>query len=95
LVFSIQKLKTAHGWGANAVRSHVSISASPFPVRRAYDLLQFDDVRRKTKFIAAKIVPNTSNRGITPGPKLMASPIIHNKTASVKIVQNTTLLLNG
>jgi hypothetical protein len=55
----------------------------------------FDDVRRKTKFIAVKIVPNTTSRGITPGPKLTASPIIHRRMASVKIVQNTTLLLNG
>jgi hypothetical protein len=40
-------------------------------------------------FIAVKIVPNIRSRGITPGPKLTASTIIHNKIASVKIVQNT------
>jgi hypothetical protein len=45
--------------------------------------------------MAAKIVPNTINRGMTPGPKLAASPTIHNKMASVKIVQNTALLLGG
>jgi len=56
---------------------------------------QFDDVRRNAKFMAAKIVPNTKSRGITPGPKLAASPTIHSRTASVKIVQNTTLLLSG
>ena len=55
---------------------------------------QFDDVRRKARFMATKIVPSTSNRGITPGPKLMASPIIHKRMASVKIVQNTALLLS-
>jgi hypothetical protein len=55
---------------------------------------QFDDVRRKAKFMAIKIVPSTSNRGITPGPKVMASPIIHKRMASVKIVQNTALLLS-
>jgi hypothetical protein len=43
--------------------------------------------------MAAKIVPNTSSRGITPGPKFAASPIIQSNTASVKIVQNTALLL--
>jgi hypothetical protein len=42
--------------------------------------------------MAAKIVPNTSNRGITPGPKLAARPIIHKRMANVKIVQNTALL---
>jgi hypothetical protein len=56
---------------------------------------QFDDVRRNTKFMAAKIVPNTRRRGITPGPKLAASPTIQSRMASVKIVQNTALLLNG
>jgi hypothetical protein len=45
--------------------------------------------------MAAKIVPNTSRRGITPGPKLAASPIIHSRMANVKIIQNTALLLNG
>jgi hypothetical protein len=45
--------------------------------------------------MAAKIVPNTRSRGITPGPKLAASPTIHSRMASVKIVQNTALLLNG
>jgi len=42
--------------------------------------------------MAAKIVPNTSSRGITPGPKLAANPIIHSRMANVKIVQNTALL---
>ena len=56
---------------------------------------QFDDVRRNTKFMAAKIVPNTRRRGITPGPKLAASPTIHSRMASVKIVQNTVLLQMG
>jgi hypothetical protein len=56
---------------------------------------QFDDVRRNAKFMAAKIVPKTSNRGITPGPKLVANPTIQSRMASVKIVQNKTLLLNG
>jgi hypothetical protein len=42
--------------------------------------------------MAAKIVPNTSSRGITPGPKLAASPTIHSRMANVKIVQNTALL---
>jgi hypothetical protein len=55
-------------------------------------LYQFDEVRRKAKFMAAKIVPNTSSRGITPGPKLAASPTIHSRMANVKIVQNTALL---
>jgi hypothetical protein len=32
---------------------------------------------------------------MTPGPKLAANPIIHSRIASVKIVQNTALLLNG
>ncbi len=32
---------------------------------------------------------------MTPGPKLVANPIIHSRIASVKIVQNTALLLNG
>jgi len=45
--------------------------------------------------MAAKIVPNTRSRGITPGPKLAASPTIHSRMANVKIVQNTALLLNG
>jgi hypothetical protein len=39
--------------------------------------------------MAAKTVPNTSSRGITPGPKLAASPIIHSRMANVKIIQNT------
>jgi hypothetical protein len=56
---------------------------------------QFDEVRRNAKFIAVKIVPSTRSRGITPGPKLAASPIIHNRMASVKIVQNTALLLRA
>src|SRR5438270_5113385 len=56
---------------------------------------QFDDVRRNATFMAAKTVPKTNNRGITPGPKLMASPIIHSRMAKVKIVQNTALLPNG
>jgi hypothetical protein len=51
-------------------------------------------MRRKAKFIAVKIVLSTRSRGITPGPKLAASPTIHNRMASVKIVQNTALLLN-
>jgi len=55
-------------------------------------LYQFDEVRRKAKFMAAKIVPKIKSRGITPGPKLAASPIIHNRMANVKIVQNTALL---
>jgi len=45
--------------------------------------------------MAAKIVPSTNNRGITAGPKLAASPTIHSRMASVKIVQNTALLLSG
>jgi hypothetical protein len=45
--------------------------------------------------MAAKIVPNTKSRGITPGPKLAASPTIQSRTANVKIVQNTALLPNG
>jgi hypothetical protein len=45
--------------------------------------------------MAAKIVPKTSNRGITPGPKLVANPTIQSRMPSVKIVQNKTLLLNG
>ncbi len=45
--------------------------------------------------MAAKIVPNTRSRGITPGPKLAANPTIHSRMANVKIVQNTALLLNG
>jgi hypothetical protein len=45
--------------------------------------------------MAAKIVPKISNRGITPGPKLVANPTIQRRTARVKIVQNKTLLLNG
>jgi hypothetical protein len=44
--------------------------------------------------MAAKIVPKTSNRGITPGPKLVANPTIQSRMASVKIVQNTALLPN-
>jgi len=56
--------------------------------------LQFNDLRRKAKFIAAKMVPNTSRRGITPDPKAAARAIIHSTIASVKIVQNTALLLN-
>jgi hypothetical protein len=56
--------------------------------------LQFNDLRRKAKFIAAKTVPNTSRRGITPGPKAAARATIHSRIASVKIVQNTALLLN-
>ena len=42
--------------------------------------------------MAAKIVPKIRSRGTTPGPKLAASPIIHNRMANVKIVQNTALL---
>jgi len=53
---------------------------------------QFDEVRRKAKFMAAKIVPNIRSRGTTPGPKLAASPTIHSRMANVKIVQNTALL---
>jgi hypothetical protein len=55
---------------------------------------QFDDVRRKAKFIAVKIVPSIRSRGITLGPKLAARPTIHSRMANVKIVQNTALLLN-
>jgi hypothetical protein len=53
---------------------------------------QFDEVRRKAKFMAAKIVPNIKSRGITPRPKLAANPTIHSRMANVKIVQNTALL---
>jgi hypothetical protein len=56
--------------------------------------LQFNDLRRKATFIAAKIVPNTTRRGATPGPKAAARATIHSTIATVKIVQNTTLLLN-
>jgi hypothetical protein len=51
-------------------------------------------MRRKAKFIAVKIVPSTRRRGITPGPKLAATPTIHSRMANVKIVLNTALLLN-
>jgi hypothetical protein len=45
--------------------------------------------------MAAKIVPNTNSRGITPAPKLAANPTIQSRTASVKIVLNTALFLSG
>jgi hypothetical protein len=56
--------------------------------------LQFNDLWRKAKFIAAKIVPNTSRRGTTPDPKATARATIHSTITNVKIVQNTALLLN-
>jgi hypothetical protein len=56
--------------------------------------LQSNDLRRKAKFIAAKMVPNTSRRGITPDPKAATRATIHSAIATVKIVQNTALLLN-
>ena len=80
--------------GTTPVLFHTPMNALPFRLLRFLILHQFDDVLRKTKFIAVKIVPNTSSRGITPGPKVMASPIIHRRMASVKIVQNTALLLS-
>jgi hypothetical protein len=40
-------------------------------------------------------VTRTSSKGITPGPKDPARPMIHNKMATVKIVQNTIFLLNA
>jgi hypothetical protein len=45
-------------------------------------------------FIKTKIVTRTSSRGMTPGPKATARPIIHKRMATVKIAQNTGLLLN-
>jgi len=77
--------------GTTPVLFHTPMNALPFRLLRFLILHQFDDVLRKTKFIAVKIVPNTTSRGTTPGPKLTASPIIHRRIASVKIVQNTIL----
>src|SRR6476661_8629224 len=52
---------------------------------------QFSDLRRKAKFIAAKMAPRTIRRGATPGPKAAARATIHSTIATVKIVQNTAL----
>jgi hypothetical protein len=40
-------------------------------------------------------VTSTSSKGIMPGPKDAARPMIQNKMATVKIVQNTIFLLNA
>ena len=53
--------------------------------------LQFKDRRRKAKFMAARMVPNTSRRGSTPVPKAAARATIHSTITTVKIVQNTAL----
>jgi hypothetical protein len=96
LLYKLENLLTV----VEIANQFVFFSVPLLPLRQKPPPLQLpfcryvEDVRRNAKFIKVKIAPRTSNRGITPAPKFTAKPTIHNRTATVKIVQNTAHLLH-